>query len=201
MMYSPVPPPRQVPAEGRPGVPSPTHTCLPPLRSSFMMHVMQNRPAIRTACLQAVLITVTACLAAIAANSLSPRGIPWQQDWGAHVERMAEEAGLRPLLYDDVQRLVQDGSAFLFDARPREDYGAGHIDGAMSLPAKEMETAFPEVAPMLAPDMHLVVYCSGKECDESLQLGIYLKQEGLTNVSIYVGGYADWSARTGAGTE
>ncbi len=147
------------------------------------------------------MITATACLAAIAANSLSPRGIPWKKDWGAHVERQAEEAGLRTLLYDEVQQLVQDGSAFFFDARPREDYGAGHIDGAMPLPVKEIETAFAEIAPMLTPDMHLVVYCSGKECDESLQLGVFLKQQGLNNVSIYVGGYADWSARTGAGTE
>ena len=43
---------------------------------------------------------------------------------------------------------------------------------------------------LLTAHESLVLYCTGRECDESILLGVFLKDQGFTNVLIYAGGYA-----------
>ncbi|MCE9614219.1 MAG: rhodanese-like domain-containing protein [Lentisphaerae bacterium] len=135
-----------------------------------------------------------AILLGTAANLLSPRRIPWTEDWTRHVERGAADAGLHVLDLTQVRRLVATGAHLILDARPPDAYNAGHLPGALSLPVDEVDVAFPPLAPALDPATPLLVYCSGRECDESLRLGEFLRDQGYTNVSIFPGGYEAWMA-------
>ena len=44
-----------------------------------------------------------------------------------------------PVSLDDLRRLVRDGLVTVIDARPRDEYEAGHIPGALSVPVPELE--------------------------------------------------------------
>jgi len=52
------------------------------------------------------------------------------------------------------------GDVVLVDVRPREEFEAGHIDGAKSIPIGEFEQRLAE----LPPDREIVAYCRGPFC-------------------------------------
>ncbi len=51
-----------------------------------------------------------------------------------------------------------------------------------------------EYAGMVAPDMEIMVYCSGTLCDESLQVSRFLVEQGFTNVVLFAQGFDAWTA-------
>jgi rhodanese-related sulfurtransferase len=58
-----------------------------------------------------------------------------------------------------VERLAR-GDVVLVDVRPAEEFAAGHIDGARSIPFDELERRLAE----LPPDREVVAYCRGPFC-------------------------------------
>ena len=67
-----------------------------------------------------------------------------------------------------MQRLA-DGSVVVLDVRPEEEYRAGHIHGALSVPVDSLEAA----PPILPEDKEIVAYCRGPYCvysDEAVRL-------------------------------
>ena len=128
------------------------------------------------------------------AQTVSPNRIPWHADWSRYVETKALAAGLTLATLADVQDMVRAQTHLLLDARPVSDYDRGHLPGALSLPQTELDTFYPQIMPLLTPDQPVLVYCSGKECDESFLLSEFLRKQGHTNLSLFVGGYLAWQA-------
>ena len=58
-----------------------------------------------------------------------------------------------------IERLAR-GDVVLVDVRPPEEYDAGHIEGAQSIPLAELERRLAE----LPPDAEIVAYCRGPFC-------------------------------------
>jgi len=87
----------------------------------------------------------------------------------ASVARLAEvERAAREYLGEDVDAIGRDeliarlraGDVVLVDVRPAEEYEAGHIDGARSIPIQELEHRLAE----LPADREVVAYCRGPFC-------------------------------------
>ena len=153
-----------------------------------------TRPRLGRLMLQmAGLVVVSAACGAIA-NSFGPKRIPWQQAWSEKVAGAAEEIGIRTATLEDAQRILDEGMHFIFDARSPTDFEAGHLPGAMLFYSEEMDTYFPEYAMMLTPEQGVMVYCSGKACDESLLVSKMLFEQGFTNVHLFAGGMEEWTA-------
>lgn len=55
---------------------------------------------------------------------------------------------------------VRVGTAVVVDLRPTEEYAAGHVAGALSIPLEELEARLAE----LPPDVEVVAYCRGPFC-------------------------------------
>ena len=81
----------------------------------------------------------------------------------AEVERAAED-----YLGEDVERIdraelvarLAEGDVVLIDVRPAEEFAAGHIEGAHSIPLDELEQRLAE----LPDDAEIVAYCRGPFC-------------------------------------
>ncbi len=87
-----------------------------------------------------------------------------------------------------------DGKKAVFlDARKPGEYQEGHIPGALNFFANEMDKFAPLVLPQL-PDKNqdLVCYCSGGDCDLSLEVAQSLMAQGYQHVEVYQGGWPDW---------
>jgi rhodanese-related sulfurtransferase/predicted transcriptional regulator len=87
----------------------------------------------------------------------------------ASAARLAEvERASREYLGEDVDTIgreallerLQRGDVVLVDVRPAEEYEAGHIEGARSIPLAELEVRLAE----LPPDAEVVAYCRGPFC-------------------------------------
>jgi len=87
----------------------------------------------------------------------------------ASVAHLGEvERAARDYLGDDVETIgredllkrLRNGDAVLVDVRPREEFAAGHIEGARSIPLPELERRLAE----LPPDREVVAYCRGPFC-------------------------------------
>jgi rhodanese-related sulfurtransferase/DNA-binding HxlR family transcriptional regulator len=70
---------------------------------------------------------------------------------GEEVDRVGREELLNRLRRDDV---------VLVDVRPPEEFAAGHIEGARSIPLEELEQRLEE----LPQDLEVIAYCRGPFC-------------------------------------
>ncbi|WP_306362927.1 metalloregulator ArsR/SmtB family transcription factor [Nocardia sp. CC227C] len=61
---------------------------------------------------------------------------------------------------DELIRRRDAGEITLIDVRPREEYRAGHIPGAINIPLSELDTRLAE----LPTDRDIVAYCRGAYC-------------------------------------
>lgn len=127
-----------------------------------------------------------------AAQLLLPTRIPWHEDWSNRAKVKAEEAGLAIVDTRQARAIVDAGIALIFDARSQADYDAGHLPGALPFPDAKRAEFFPQYADILTPDQQAMIYCTGKTCDESLELCMFLIEQGHTNIALYLGGFSDW---------
>ncbi|MHA6804050.1 ArsR/SmtB family transcription factor [Salinifilum ghardaiensis] len=61
---------------------------------------------------------------------------------------------------EELLRRVQDEDVVVLDVRPREEYEAGHIPGAVSLPVEELAGKLDTIP----ADQDVVAYCRGRYC-------------------------------------
>ena len=61
---------------------------------------------------------------------------------------------------DELVRRLAAGDVVLIDVRPEEEFAAGHIEGARSVPLEELERRLAE----LPSDREVVAYCRGPFC-------------------------------------
>jgi len=67
---------------------------------------------------------------------------------------------LEPIGRDELVRRARAGDVVLLDLRPRDEYEAGHIPGAVSIPLEDLEGQLE----LLPPGTEIVAYCRGPYC-------------------------------------
>ncbi len=88
---------------------------------------------------------------------------------------------------DELQARLSNGDVTLIDVRPQEEYLAGHLPGAISIPLSELEPRVGEIP----RDKAIVVYCRGPYCiysDEAIEI---LVERGL-NATRLEEGVVEW---------
>ncbi|MCX6973749.1 MAG: rhodanese-like domain-containing protein [Verrucomicrobia bacterium] len=80
----------------------------------------------------------------------------------------------------------------IFDARLEREYDAGHLPGALSFPYSKRDAVFKEWASVLNSEQKVLVYCSGKLCDDGLHLAVFLRDMGIKGVALFVDGLDGW---------
>jgi rhodanese-related sulfurtransferase/DNA-binding transcriptional ArsR family regulator len=85
---------------------------------------------------------------------------------------------------------VRAGSVTVLDVRPREEYAAGHLPNAISVPLGELKRRLAE----LPPDREIVAYCRGRYCVMALDAVELLRAQGFRAVR-FDEGVPDWHAR------
>lgn len=92
-----------------------------------------------------------------------------------------------PVTPDELLHKMRDGEVVVLDVRPEQEFAAGHIDGAVSMPVADIENRLHE----LPRDRKYVAYCRGPYCvyaDEAVAL---LQANGRTAQRL-TEGYPEW---------
>ena len=92
---------------------------------------------------RALVIVVMGAGLGLAANAISPRGIPYITP----PKPKLQPQDIVPL--KEAQELWSSAASIFLDARSPADYAAGHIANAFSLPAEEFDEYYSRVATML----------------------------------------------------
>lgn len=83
--------------------------------------------------------------------------------------------GVEPVGLAELVSRAETGDAVLVDVRPRSEFAAGHLPGAVSIPLSELADRIAE----LDPDTLVVAYCRGPYCVLSAQAVAQLRTSGL----------------------
>lgn len=97
--------------------------------------------------------------------------------------------GMEPVDRTVLIERVRQGAVTVLDVRPVEEYIAGHIPGAISIPLKELEHHLSE----LPRDQEIVAYCRGPYCVLAIQAVEILRSKGFKAMRLE-DGVQDWRA-------
>jgi rhodanese-related sulfurtransferase len=107
----------------------------------------------------------------------------WLSLRGASAARLAEvQRAAREYLGDEVEAIGREeliermtrGDVVLIDVRPAEEFEAGHIDGAQSIPIAELRQRLAE----LPGEHEIVAYCRGPFCAYAHEAVRTLREQG-----------------------
>ena len=112
----------------------------------------------------------------------------------AEIERVVgsflkDRASLEPVTVKELAKRLEEGEAIVIDVRPVEEFAAGHIPGALSIPVKELKGRLAE----LPRTQQIVAYCRGPYCVQSDEAVSLLKRRGYDARRLEVG-LPDWRA-------
>ncbi len=138
-----------------------------------------------------IILLVSGVVAGVA-NLVHPRKIPWVQDWSRHVEAKAAKQKIKVVPLSVALEKFQTLETIFVDARSTDEFEAGHVSGAVSVPFQSLEDYFPAIVELLDGGKELLVYCANRECDDSLMLAIELQAMGASNLVLYVDGFEAW---------
>ena len=100
---------------------------------------------------------------------------------------LGERDGFEPVTPGELTQRMNSGEIVLLDVRPEQEYAAGHIAGARSMPVANIKARLSE----LPHDQEYVAYCRGPYCvyaDEAVAL---LQANGLQARRLSEG-YPEW---------
>ena len=102
---------------------------------------------------------------------------------------LAENAQLDPVDADDLRARVRAGEVTLLDVRPEEEFEAGHIPGALSVPLPALAKRLSD----LPRRREVVAYCRGPYCVLAVEAVKLLRARGFKAVRLE-DGVLDWAS-------
>ncbi len=101
------------------------------------------------------------------------------------IERVTREfltarTGMEKVDRGTLLRRVRDGSVMVLDVRPPEEFKAGHIPGALSIPLDELERRLKD----LPRSREIVAYCRGPYCVLAVKAVELLRQQGFRAIRL-----------------
>lgn len=114
------------------------------------------------------------------------------RDRFAEVERVTREYldgrdALEPITARELRRRLRDGDVTVIDVRPRNEYEAAHIPGALCVPIEQLRHG--RVA--LPKGREVVAYCRGRYCVYAVDAVALLRKRGYRAVRV-VDGLPGW---------
>jgi len=155
---------------------------------------------IKKRCIEIILIVLIAIVAGFARNHFNPKGIAflgqWNKEKGA-VSALSKDMPVVPVEFEiqtvaEAKNIYDGGKTIFVDARDSEIYNEGHVKGSVSLPVDSFHSVGQVFLEKYPPATAIIVYCSGRECEDSHTLAGYFKDLGYSNVRIMIDGYPGW---------
>jgi rhodanese-related sulfurtransferase len=92
----------------------------------------------------------------------------------------------------DVLRARKRRDVLLVDARSRQNYEYGHIEGAINIPADIWPELDAESLHRIMAAQQLIVYCNGVNCGVAHQTARHLRALKGPRVAVYQEGWPEW---------
>lgn len=100
---------------------------------------------------------------------------------------LGERDDFEPVTPDELSRRMTNGEVVVLDVRPEQEYAAGHIAGALSVPVSDILARLAE----LSDEKEYVAYCRGPYCVYADEAVAVLRANGLKAQRL-TDGYPEW---------
>jgi rhodanese-related sulfurtransferase len=115
-------------------------------------------------------------------------------------KKLVKDKGFTPAEYDAVLRMYnapgyQSAAYVIIDARPEDEYKAGHIPQAWNLDHYHLDKTIDAVLPWVQSAEKVILYCHGGNCEDSLFAAGDLRYSHnieASKLEVYVGGFESW---------
>jgi rhodanese-related sulfurtransferase len=97
---------------------------------------------------------------------------------------------LEPIALPELRKRLREGSVTLLDVRPEDEYAAGHIPDALSIPVAQLKRRLAEIP----KDHEVIAYCRGPYCVYATEAVELLHKHGY-RARRTDEGLPDWRAR------
>jgi len=130
---------------------------------------------------QMISLALLAVFPASVAAFIHPKRPEWHRPAGDEVELSTARQWQEKVLW--------------VDARPREQFDADHIPGALLLNSYEWEELLDPFLDHWKAGLTVIVYCGGENCDLSKEVAKRLREEvQIPDVHVLKGGWQAWRA-------
>ena len=145
--------------------------------------------AARAAALVGVAFTIAAFC-----NAANPLGIRWflSPDGRAGIPRVFEDR-MPEVDAEEALEMWRSHQALFVDSRDAKDYQTNHIPGAISIPMREWNVAWPKTRHQLPRQATLLLYCYGGKCGLSTRMAKRLLELGYEKPVILEYGWKEWT--------
>jgi ArsR family transcriptional regulator len=96
---------------------------------------------------------------------------------------------LEPVGAVELAARLRDGDVVLLDVRPEDEYGLGHLPGALNIPLRQLEQRLAE----LPRNLEIIAYCRGPYCVLSFEAVAELRARGFS-IRRFEAGFPEWKA-------
>ena len=103
-------------------------------------------------------------------------------------EYFTEPDGLEPVSAAELAARLRRGDVTVLDVRPEDEYAAGHVPGARSVPLEQLRRRLPR----LPRNREVVAYCRGPYCVLAIEAAALLRRRGY-RVRRFAEGMPDWA--------
>lgn len=94
---------------------------------------------------------------------------------------------LDPIPAAELLERVKQDLVTVLDVRPKEEFDAGHVQGAINIPIEELEQHLEQ----FVPDQEIVAYCRGPHCILAFDAVAQLREKGFLARRLE-NGYPEW---------
>jgi rhodanese-related sulfurtransferase len=152
----------------------------------------------------AIVLVIISAVVGLAVNAVSPNRIPIIGQYRAlstgtgPVVPPEATAGDPPFIDINIAQLEFGTHSSMFvDAREPEDFVCGTIPGSINIPFEQLPDSnvdqyIDSSLNHTGKDTPIIIFCSGEECDLSLQLARNMVHGGYTHLSVFFGGAREW---------
>jgi rhodanese-related sulfurtransferase len=141
---------------------------------------------------ETILILIISFAAGLVFNWFRPDRLPLIADWTVEGRLKARFGEKAVISFEEARQAFISKNGVFLDARPANEYWAGHIQGARNIPIEDFDRHFDQATADLALDSLIIAYCDGEHCTLSIKLAKKLKEMGYENIRILVNGWSLW---------
>jgi 3-mercaptopyruvate sulfurtransferase SseA len=140
----------------------------------------------RRTTLQVLVIVAAAFAAGLLSNAVRAT-LEWGGDDPVLVHNKVPDVSM-----SEAAQKLDDPTTLFLDARPRSDYDAGHIRGALSFSSDDFPAAYTDLRDYLGEGVHIIVY--GDDVLSALRAAQFLQARGHAPRALE-GGWKAWTER------
>ncbi|MDR1478868.1 MAG: hypothetical protein LBJ00_07995 [Planctomycetaceae bacterium] len=147
----------------------------------------------RKVLVKTILLLGVCSFVAVVYHALCPIGFLKNPSAVAEVTRRYHAVDVPEITVGDMRQISKQKSAIIYDARYHVDFEQGSIPGAVSLPINSNLSERKQLLQGVSKTQKIVIYCQSSGCGFSDDIASFLKFNGYCNVSIFRGGYREWT--------